>query len=69
MIYCCSASGSDIEKASVPVPISVPVPAPVPAPDPDFTKHSFSKTFVQNLAFLLLEAALFLRKLASHFDF
>jgi hypothetical protein len=43
----------------------------LPLPDPDSILHSFSTTqkFVHNLAFSMLEAALFPRKLASHFLF
>jgi hypothetical protein len=50
MIYC--GYGSDFGNVLVPVP------------DPHYVKHSFSNKIVQNLAFLLLESALFLKKLA-----
>jgi hypothetical protein len=55
---------------------AVPVPTlecfgsavPAPVPDPDFFGTVFNtKKFEQNLAFLMLEAALFPRKLASNF--
>jgi hypothetical protein len=57
-------------KGVVPVPDPVPAPAPVPVPVP--YSHIFStvfqqQTIVQNLAFSLLEAAFFPRKLASSF--
>ncbi len=63
MSYC--GSGSDFGKVSVPVLVLVLVP------DPDNNLHSFSTTkiFGQNIAFLMSEAALLPRKLASHFYF
>jgi hypothetical protein len=48
----------------------VPVPAPVLVPDPEnLAQFSNNKKILQNLAFLMSAAALFPRKLASHFDF
>ncbi len=47
--------------------IQAPAPLPAPVPDPDTILHSFptTKKYVQNLAFLMSEAVLFPRKLAS----
>ncbi len=59
-------SGSDIRK------VSVPIPDPNSEPNiyHNYWKQFFkTKIIVQNLAFLMLEAALFPRKLASHFLF
>jgi hypothetical protein len=54
MIYC--SSGSDFEKVSV--------------PDPHNIYQMFSTKIIgQNIAFSMLEAALFTRKLASYFRF
>jgi hypothetical protein len=48
----------------------VPVPAPVLVPDPEnLAQFSNNKKILQNLAFSMSAAALFSRKLASHFDF
>ncbi len=51
--------------------VPVPVPAPVPEPYPDlfsiYIQFFNYKIVVQNLAFSVLEAAFFLRKLASKF--
>jgi hypothetical protein len=48
----------------------VPVPAPVLIPDPEnLAQFSNNQKFLQNLAFSMSAAALFPRKLASHFDF
>jgi hypothetical protein len=69
MIYCGSCSGSFVGKFwfRVPDPVSVLAPFPVPAPGfgtgSRFILHSFTTT---RFAFLMLEAALFTRKLASN---
>jgi hypothetical protein len=57
MIYC--GSGFDFGK----------VPVLVPDPDVTYLAQFFSKKIVRNLAFSMLEAALFPIKLASHFSF
>jgi hypothetical protein len=63
MIYC-SSSGSYFGK----VLVSVPVPTPVPIPDPDLFSTFFNnKKFIQNLAFSMLEAAFFPKKLVNNF--
>jgi hypothetical protein len=49
--------------------INVPAPVPVPVPDLFSTVFQQKKFFLQNLAFSILEAALFPRKLASIYDF
>ncbi len=55
-------------KSLVPAPVSVP--ATVPVPDPDLLSTVFLTTkFIQNLAFSMIEVALFPRKLALIFDF
>jgi hypothetical protein len=67
MIYC--GAGSYLGK------IFFPLPAPLPVPDPKhgkrlktiFSTFFYTKKCVQNLAFLLLEAAMFLIKLPSRF--
>jgi hypothetical protein len=51
----------------VPVPVPDQVPDPNPEPDPDQIAE-FKKTCT-NLAFLMLEAVLFPRKLSSNFCF
>ncbi len=62
MIYC--GSGPYIGN----VLVLVPVPAPVPVPEPDLFRTVFNnKIFLQNLAFSVLKATLFPRKLASNF--
>ena len=63
MIYCGSCAGSYFGK------VLVPVPAPVAVPDPEFFLEQIFKNnkFVHNLDFLLLEAALFSKKLSSDF--
>jgi hypothetical protein len=56
VIYCGSGFGSYFGKVMVPAP----VPVPVPVPDPDIFQQFFNnKKFVPNLAFPMLEAALF----------
>jgi hypothetical protein len=61
MIYCGSGSFGNV---------LVPVPAPVPVPEPDLFSTVFNnKIFVQNLAFSMLEAALFPRKYRLYFFF
>ncbi len=59
MIYYCG-SGSYFGK------VLVPVPVPVSVPNPDRLSTDFQQQifFIQNLAFSLLEAALFPRNLA-----
>jgi hypothetical protein len=52
MIYC--SSGSDFEKVSVPEPQNI-------------NQRFSTQKIVQNIAFSMLEAALFPRKLASYF--
>jgi hypothetical protein len=48
--------------------VLVPVPFPVPVPDPDLISKVFQQQkFVQNLAYSVIEAALFPRKLSSVF--
>jgi hypothetical protein len=67
-MYCGSGSSSYFRKVLVPVPILVPVPVPFSIPGPDmFSTVYQQQKFVQNLAFTMLEAALFPRKLASNF--
>ncbi len=57
-------------QVPVPVQVQVPVPAPVLVPDPDLFNTDFNNNiFLQNLAFSLLEEALFPRKLASNLGF
>ncbi len=60
MIYCgsVSGSGSDFEKVLVPVLVLDPA---------SLAQFSKNKKIVQNLAFSMSEAALFPKKLASHF--
>ncbi len=48
------------------VPVPVPAPIPVPVPDPDLFSIVKTTKFVPNLAFSMLEAALFPRKLACN---
>jgi hypothetical protein len=63
-----------MQRIAVPVPVPyfgkvwVPLPTPVlaPLPDPDLFRF-YNKIFVQNLAFSMLEAAMFSRKFASNF--
>ncbi len=65
-----TSSGFYFDKILVPVPAPNPVPAPVPVPDPDYLAQFFSnKKFVQNLAFSMLEAALFPRRSDSYLCF
>jgi hypothetical protein len=52
-----SGSGSSYGSGIFPVPIS----------DPDYLAQFFNKKIEQNLAFSILEAALFPRKVASNF--
>jgi hypothetical protein len=70
MIYC--GSGSYFGKILIAHPAPVQVPDPVPVPDPYLFNTVFNnKKFVQNLAFSVLEAALFPRSwhliFVSHF--
>jgi hypothetical protein len=67
LIY--SGFGSDFGNVAVPVPVQTQASAPVP--DTDNIKHSFSKKFVQNLAFYCWKQHYFseFQKLAFHFDF
>jgi hypothetical protein len=72
MIYGDSGSSSYLGKVLylVPAPVTVLIPVPVPVPDPDLLSTVFNnRKFVQNLAFTMLEAALFPRKLVSIFLF
>jgi hypothetical protein len=65
MIYC--GSGSYFGKVLLPVP----APVPFPVQEPGLLSKQFFNTqkFVQNIAFSMLEAALFPRKFASDFRF
>jgi hypothetical protein len=62
MIYYCSSSSFYLGK------VLVSVTVPVPVPDPDLFSTFFNnKKFVQNLAFSMVEAAFFPKKLANNF--
>jgi hypothetical protein len=68
MIYCGYDSGSESYFGKVLVPGPAPVPVPVPYTDLLGTVFKQQKVCT-NLAFVMLEAAMFPRRLASNFYF